>query len=312
MKKQNPEQPDDDASKDPLPLPVRQSSLWVWITPALSVAILAVVAWNFRSLDFDQLMAAVPKNPFFWVAFFAYYFTGITFDFIVFRWLWGIPLEGLIALARKNVSNELIVDYLGEAYFYSWARRKVPMEGSPFGAVKDVAILSALVANVFTLGMMAFVYPIAKDLNIGLTGSAVAASIGVIMVISIIVALFSRRIFSLGKKQLFEISLLHLARLVFTNGLLALCWSLALPDVAIGWWLVLATTKMLLSRLPLISNKDVIFAAVAVLAVGRDTEIQILIALITTLILMTHLTIGAALAVGDLVTLPPRKKDQQA
>ncbi|MBU0554478.1 MAG: hypothetical protein KKD64_14110 [Alphaproteobacteria bacterium] len=302
----------DDASKDPLPLPVRQSRLWIWITPALSVAILAVVAWNFRSFDIQQLHAAVPTNPFFWVIFFAYYFTGIIFDFLIFRWLWGIPAEGVIALARKNVTNELIVDYLGEAYFYSWARRKLRMESSPFGAVKDVAILSAVVANVFTLAMMAFVYPYARDFNIGLTSSALAGSIGVIMVISIIVALFSRRIFSLTRRQLIGISGLHVARLIFTNGLLALAWSIALPDVAVGWWLLLATAKMLLSRLPLISNKDVIFAAVAVLAVGRDTDIQLLIALMTTLILLTHLTIGAALAIGDLVTIAPKSKEAKA
>ncbi|MCW2349887.1 MULTISPECIES: hypothetical protein [unclassified Sphingobium] len=302
----------DDPSKDPIPLPVRQTSWWVWITPALSIAILAVVIWQFRSFRLDDLLQTIPANPLFWVAFFGYYFTGLAFDFIIFRWLWHIPGEGLIALARKNVTNELIVDYLGEAYFYSWARKKIKMEGSPFGAVKDVAILSAVVSNIFTLAMMALVYPYAKSLNLGITSSALAASVGVIMVVSLLVFVFSKRIFSLTRTQLWAISGLHFARLLVGNVLLAVVWSLALPDVALGWWLVLATVRMLLSRLPLISNKDIIFAAVAVFAVGQDSEIHILIALITTLILLTHLVIGAVLAIGDLATIRVGRKEKPA
>jgi hypothetical protein len=303
--------PLESADSDPLPLPVRQSSLWAWITPALSVAILAFVAWHFRNLDLDQLVAVVPRNPLFWVVFFAYYFTGTLADFAIFRWLWKIPSEGLIALARKNIGNELIVDYLGEAYFYSWARRKVTMEASPFGAVKDVAILSALVSNLFTLAMMALVWPYAKtfNFNFGLSNSALWTSVGVIITISLLVALFSRRLFSLSRAQLWGISGIHFLRLLIANALLAFAWSLALPEVPITWWLALATFKMLLGRLPLISNKDVAFAGFAVLVVGHDTEIQVLMAFMTALILATHLTLGAILAIGDLVTIHPSRRE---
>lgn len=295
---------------DPLPLPVRQSRFWVWVTPILSIAILVMVVWNFRDFPINDLIAAVPSNPLFWVVFFAYYFTGLIVEFLIFRWLWHIPGEGLIALARKNVTNELLVDYLGEAYFYGWARRKLKMDISPFGAIKDVAILSALVSNIFTLVMLACVYPYAKTFNLGFTSSALATSVGIMTAISLLVGLLSRRIFSLNRKQLWGISAIHMARLITTNALLALAWSIALPDVTLGWWLMLATAKMLLSRLPLISNRDVIFAAFAILAVGRDTEIQVLMTLIAMLILATHLFIGAALAIGDLVTIPRGKKAQ--
>ncbi len=289
--------------RDPPPLAVGQSQLWVWITPALSVAILAVVAWHFRTLDTRQLAAAVPTDPLFWLVFVAYYMSGLLVEFAIFRWLWGIPIEGLVALARKSIGNELLVDYLGEAYFYSWARKKVKMEGSPFGAVKDVAILSALVSNVFTLALMALVYPFASTVDLGFTGSALATSVGLVIIVSLGVAAFGKRIFSLNLKQLWVIAGLHLLRLILSNALLALAWSLALPKVALGWWLILATAKMLLSRLPLISNKDVVFAGFAILLVGHDTEITVLMAVMASLILITHLIVGAALAIGDFVTV---------
>lgn len=290
-------------SKDPLPLPVRQSAIWAWITPALSIAVLAVVAWHFRQFDFNQLVGSIPTNPLFWIVFVVYYFVGTINEFLIYKWLWKIPAEGLIALMRKNVSNGLLVDYLGEAYFYSWARRKVKMEGSPFGAVKDVSILSALVSNLATLALMIIVYPFAHRLDLGLSGQALAVSIGIIILISTAILAFGKRIFSLSKRQLWGISGMHFASLVIGNSLQAVAWSLALPEVPLSMWLLLATAKMLLGRLPLISNKDVLLVAFAIIVIGRDTEIQILLALMATLILGMHLILGAVLAIGDLVTI---------
>jgi hypothetical protein len=296
---------------DPEPLKTRSSKLLAWATPALSLAILAVVIWQFRHINFREIVAAVPTNPAFWFVFAAYYVIGILADFVIFRRLWGIPFEGLIALTRKSVSNALLVDYLGEAYFYSWARKKLNMATSPFGAVKDVAILSALVSNILTLVMMGLAYPYARQFNFGIAGTTIAASIGIVVIISILVMAFGKRLFSLTRAQLWWISGVHVVRLVASNLLLALAWSLALPDVALNWWLVLVTVNMLLSRLPLVSNKDVIFAGLVVFLVGRDTEVKLLMALMATLVLLTHLTVGAILAIGDLVTVNRAAKEEE-
>lgn len=297
--------------KDPLPLPVRRSQIWAWITPTISVIVLAMVLWHLRTVDFDALVRAVPTNPLFWIVFLSRYFVGIVTEFIIFRWLWHVPFEGLIALTRKNVINQLVVDYLGDAYFYTWARRKMKMVTAPFGAVKDVAILSSLVSNLLTLAMMAMVYRYTVALNLNTTGTTIAASVGIIVLISVLVVAFGKKLFSLDRQQLWGISGIHLVSLLLNNVLLAWAWSLALPDVAIGWWLMLATARMLISRLPLISNKDVIFAAVAIFAIGRDEDIQILIALTTTVTLLMHMGIGLLLAVGDLATIKGKPTEQQ-
>ena len=64
---------------------------------------------------------------------------------------WDMPAQADLGAAKdklkKLIGNELLLGYVGEVYFYDWARRHVKMEGSPFGAVKDVAILSALAGN---------------------------------------------------------------------------------------------------------------------------------------------------------------------
>ncbi|MEP6784656.1 MAG: hypothetical protein ABI898_02830 [Sphingomonadales bacterium] len=303
----NPNTPD---AGDPEPLKAGHNRWLAWATPALSVAILAVVVWQFRHINLNEIVAVIPTNPLFWVVFLVYFFAGPVADFIIFRRLWGIPFEGFIALLRKSVSNALLVDYLGEAYFYSWARKKMNMVTSPFGAVKDVAILSALVSNVVTIVMMVFAYPYAHQLNLGVSELLIAGSIGIVAVVSILVVAFGKRLFSLTRSQLWWVSGVHVARLVSTNLLLALAWSLALPDVALSWWLVLVTINMLLSRLPLISNKDVIFAGLVVFLVGRDDEVKLLMALMATLVLLANITVGVVLALGDLVTVNRGPKEE--
>ncbi len=288
---------------DPLPLAVRRSPLWRWATPALSIAILIAVVFQLRNLDFAQLKALVPANPLFWIVFAAYYFAPVTADFAIFRRLWGIPFEGFIALTRKLVSNELLLGYVGEVYFYSWARKKVAMTASPFGAVKDAAILSALVGNGCTLAMMAIAYPLIGNLRLGIATQTILISVGFVILVSVLVVVFGKRLFSLTKSELWMVAGIHFARIVATTGLAALAWSLALPFVALSWWVILATCRLLIARLPFLPNKDVVFAGVAVFLVGHDVEISQLMALMAVIILSTHLLVGALLAIGDFVTV---------
>ena len=291
---------------DPLPLAVRRSPLWRWATPVLSVAILAAVIYQLTSndlLDFARLRALVPTNPWFWIVFALYYFAPVVADFAIFRRLWRIPFEGFIALTRKLVSNELLFGYVGEVYFYSWARKKVAMDTSPFGAVKDAAILSALVGNACTLAMMAVAYPLIGNLQLGIASRTILVSVGFVILVSVLVVMFGNRLFSLTKSELWMVSGIHFARIVATTGLVALAWSLALPFVEFSWWVILATSRLLISRLPFMPNKDVVFAGVAVFLVGHDVEISQLMALMAVIILSAHLLIGGTLAVGDFVTV---------
>lgn len=288
---------------DPLPLAVRRSPLWRWATPALSVAILVAVTWQLRTLDIARVRELIPTKPLFWIVFATFYISGIGFDFLIFRRLWRVPAEAFVALTRKLVSNELLFDYVGEVYFYSWARKRLKMATSPFGAVKDVAILSALTGNAVTLVMLIAAWPFLDLLRLSIAGETLIASVGVIIGVSMLFLIFGKRVFSLTRAELWFVAAVQLVRIVVGTALNALLWSIALPNVPLDWWLLLATVRLLLSRLPLLANKDVLFAGVAVFLVGHDTDIQTLMALMATIILATHVVVGVGLALGDLFTL---------
>ncbi|MFM9976437.1 MAG: hypothetical protein ACKVOP_00120 [Sphingomonadaceae bacterium] len=288
---------------DPVPLDPKRSGWLRWVGPAMALAILVVVVLQLRQLELSEIIDVIPTNLLFWVVFALYYVSGPAFDWIIFRKLWGLPLSGLVALTKKLVSNELLFGYAGEVYFYSWARKKLKMATSPFGAVKDVAILSAMVGNAITLLMLALTWPLFQSLNLRIKGDAWLLSIGFIIATSTIILIFSKRLFSLNRRELGFVSVLHFVRTIVSTTLGGMAWAIALPIVPLGWWVMLATVRLLISRLPFLPNKDVVFAGVAVFLVGYDAEIGALMALWASLILLTHLVVGTVLATGDLLAV---------
>ena len=70
--------------------------------------------------------------------------------------------------------------------------------------------------------------------------------------------------------------------------LIALAWHFALPGVSIAMWLFLAAGRLLVSRLPLVPNKDLLFANFAILLIGQDQALSELVAFTAALTLLVH------------------------
>jgi hypothetical protein len=270
-----------------------RSSRWAALASmGVSLALLVAVALQFKDLDFAKVQGLIPASPLFWAAFAVYYLAGPVSEWVVYRRLWAMPVAGIGALLRKLVANELLLGYLGEAQFYAWARARTRLSEAPFGAIKDMTILSALVGNGATLVMLAFAWPYVSAGQLGMEGTTAFASLGVVLLTSLGILLFRRQLFTLPKADLWFISAAHLARIVVILIASAVMWHAVLPAVAITLWLVLATLRMLISRLPLMPNKDVVFAGITVLLLGKGADVAALMAMMAVLLLVAHLMIG--------------------
>jgi hypothetical protein len=266
-----------------------------------SVLIGLGVVLELRGMDLRQIVGLVPRSPLFWSVFAVYYLSGPVSEWFIYRRLWELPAGCMTALLRKLVCNELLLGYLGEAYFYTWARRKTQMSAAPFAAIKDVSILSALTGNAVTIVLLVASWPFIRSTPLGLENGAVMLSLLLVLVTSFVITLFRRRIFALDRKDLTFITLVHLARIGIMTGLSALLWHMALPEVTLNWWLFLATLRLLISRLPLIPNKDIVFASVAVIALGHETDVAALMTMMASAIVLVHLALGTGLVLNDLL-----------
>jgi hypothetical protein len=286
---------------DPKPL-VEKSRNWPsYFGPAVSLLILGAALWQLRDINFTKVADLVPTSPFFWAIFVISYFQAPFTDWIMFRRLWGLPFSGMGALLRKFVSNEILLGYLGEVYFYAWAKRHVTSVASPFGAIKDVTILSALTGNISTILMVVLAAPMIGQLNLGISSSTFAWSIAFVMGTSLLFLLLRRQLFTLPANDLWFIANVHFARIFSYAMLSALLWHLILPGISFTYWLLLATMRQLLSRLPFMPNKDVIFVSLATFFVGRDTEVSHAMLLIATLTVAAHFAVGLTVGLTGLL-----------
>ena len=255
----------------------------------LTVAMIAGLARELLSSGLSGLSRAVPASPLFYLFFGLLYLSPITGDYLIFRRLWGIPFAGFVALIKKRIANEVVFGYSGEALFYAWARSRATMVAAPVGAVKDVSILSAITGNAMTLAMIALAVPLVHHLLTPETLRLVGGSAAVTIAISLPFLLFSRRVFSLPRRTLWWVFGVHWVRLLAGQVLIALAWHYALPGVSMGLWLALAALRMLVSRLPLVPNKDLLFANFAILLIGQNAALSELMAFSAALTVLIHL-----------------------
>lgn len=286
---------------DPAPL-IRKDRNWPLIVgPLISFAIFVAAIYQLGNVDFATLWMLVPSGVGFWLLFFAYYFAAPLSEFVIFRRLWSLPLTGFPALLGKLVSNEILLGYLGEVYFYTWARRHASITNSPFGAIKDVSILSALTGNLFTLILVVLAAPLLGELHLHFSARAFVGSTVFVLLTSMVLLLFRNRLFTLPPRELWIVSGIHVLRIVAKTALAATMWHIMLPAVPLGWWLLLSALRQLLSRLPFLPNKDVVFAGLAAFFVGQDTQIVDAMTLMASLILAAHLCVGMCVGSYELI-----------
>lgn len=288
---------------DPLAdLPLRRPSrsLWTYLPLVISIAVFAAAIAQLRHLHVGDLATLLPRGPAFWLVFAGAYLAQPIADWIIFHRLWNLPAAGIVPLLRKFVANELVLGYSGELYFYAWARRHSRLTAAPFGAVKDVTVLSALTGNAATLLLLVLAFPLWKEIGLARAGGAVSLSVAFLLLTSVAMLLLRTRLFTLPRRELWMVAAVHTGRILLVTGLTALLWHLCLPAVGIAWWVLLATLRALVSRLAFLPNKDVAFAGIAVFLIGHDVEIGALMTLIAGLIVATHVAVGTLLAATEL------------
>ncbi|WP_174293407.1 hypothetical protein [Sphingomonas bacterium] len=259
--------------------------------PVLSVAVLAGALWQFHAINWHTMLAMVPRRPIFWIAFVLAHLAPIVADWLIYRRLWNIPASGMLPLARKMIGNNLLFGYAGEAYLYAWAKGR-GVCGAAFGAVKDVAILSAAVGNATTIVVTLIALPFMGAFGPSLPLWVLVPSLAIIAVPPLTALALRNKLFSRSGADLRYIAAVHGGRAAVSILMTGLLWQLALPAVALLTWVVLSALKLLVSRLPLISQKDVVFAGVSVALLGKGTDAAALIALMATLSIAADVMTG--------------------
>jgi len=257
----------------------------------------------FGQLHVAELFANLPTTAGFWALLAAAYLLAPMLEWIILRRLWRLGAAGFVPLLRKQVANELLLGYSGDAQFYLWARTAMPAQAAPFATLRDMSILSALAGNLATLVLMVLAYPTLSRLASGplLHGAVLATLVIVVSSLGIFAARRALFDFSLSRRAIAGVFLGHMGRIVAMLVLSACLWAALIPGATLGTLLVLGTMRMMLSRVPLIPGKDALFAGGALALTGSDMKIAGALAIIAALMIGLHALVGLVTGVDDVL-----------
>ncbi|KAB7648393.1 hypothetical protein [Polymorphobacter fuscus] len=266
----------------------------------MSAIILGLLAQAIFDVGWRQLVAVTPTRPLYWLLFLAFYFLQPLVDWEIFRHWWRLGWRTLAMFLKRRVMNEALFSYAGDAFMMAWAATRfkiaftpddaaAPKLGrgdgpgshaaeAPIAAIKDVAIMSGLAGNLFTLLMLILAVVLGGEtiLNSEVDPTTVRRMIigfALLIALSLTIVFNRNRLLTLTVAANMRSFWLHLFRVSAMHFLLVATWFVALPAIGVGTWLVLGALRLVIGRMP-VPNKELLFAALAVDLTG-DASVQV-------------------------------------
>lgn len=240
-----------------------------WGIPLL---LLGIVVYGLTKVGWSNIYKSRPTAWSFYLVLLVPFFVQPIADLFIYRRLLGVGKKlPLWIFLRKRCMNSIMVDYSGEVYFFLWARRNLKIKDSTLlHAVKDSNVLSASV-GLIVLWLMVLVLLVAGVVKIPVVSRStwwVVALGSVPLILAVALFLGHKKLTRTSRKDMVHTFSLHFLRAISVMGLEYLQWwfSAALPTS--GDCLKFVALRLLVTRLPLIPNKELIFVGVGVAAAG--------------------------------------------
>lgn len=241
-----------------------------WAQRLLTLGIVGYLVVRFSQIGWGEILRELPTNGWFYAIFLLLYATLPVSESVIYRIAWGTPFwRNLPVFIKKRVYNKDFLGYSGEAYLFAWARRHVALPARRIlGIIKDNVVLSGFGSTVFAVVLLAAFLAVGNVEALGISRDrgmlyfVIAAA--ALVVLGLLGTRFRGRLFSLPGRVLVLVFGLHFGRLAAMNVLQVVQWDLVIPEV--GWqsWFVFLAAQVVISRLPLLPARDLLFLGASV------------------------------------------------
>jgi hypothetical protein len=264
----------------------------------MTCALLTFVAWRLFHIGWNNILHHLPISALFFASLFVCYLIQPVGDFLIYKRIWHLRWRDVIVFFRKRSLNEAVMDYSGEAYLFTWAKRLNVESGVDIArTVRDVNLLSGVVSNLTTLAILAIILLTGASEKIFKVNAAIANDVflggAAIIATAAIVVGFRRFFLSMsGDMQIYAVLMHTIRNLLVMVATLAL-WHFAVPAIAATDWLVFFGVQLLAYRFPFIPNRDLLMAGVGMaLAASLGTA--------ATAVASMFATVGALFLISNL------------
>ncbi len=298
---------------------LQSGKMALWLRAVFIAAIIGYLGVKIADIGWQDVFRSLPANPFFYLIFIVIYLALPVSEIFIYQRLWHMPLGRYAAFfLRKQVYNAALVGYSGEMVFCFWAQDHLGLAAhKALSAIKDNNILSAMASNLVTVILVAAFFLSGKLdlLSAGTPGVMVTflGGLGFVLVVSLLFARFRKRLISLPGRQAVFVFGVHLARVSLVAALQVLQWHLVIPQAPVSVWLAFLTAQFVLTRIPFLPNKDLVFLGLTLNLTGLVNAPQAVVAglfvAFGALMQLANLTVyGAALASDALGSAIRRRK----
>jgi hypothetical protein len=244
-------------------------AIFRWGIPS---ALLVLVGYALTRVGWAKILDARPASLGFYAILLLPFFVQPICDMLIYRYLLGVGRAlPLTALLRKRYMNTIMLDYSGEVFFFFWARKNLKVkDGLLLHAVKDSNVLSAS-AGLVALWLMLLVLVLGGVVKVPMlqaTSWTVVLLGSIPLVLGLALFAGGRRLTDLSRGAILTTFAIHLFRCILGLWLEYLIWWLSGALPTSGDCLAYVALHLLVTRLPLIPNKNLIFVGVGMAAVG--------------------------------------------
>jgi len=257
---------------------------------AVLITLVFYLGYRILQVGVAELLASLPTSPLFYIIAVCLYLALPVSDAIGYRLIFHhLPLwRAFAAFLRKRVYNKDVVGYSGEIYLFLWFKRALGIdEKQAFHAVKDYNLVSSICATTWAITVLAAIVLTGSIEVIAdyvahpryyLLGGTVAVAVAAFLLYQ-----FRRRLLGTPIRRIAGIAVVHVARLALVSVLRVVQWMVVLPGTPLATWLTLLAAEIVLTRLPFLPSKDLLFAGAAfTLAPLLDLPTAPLIAMLVT------------------------------
>ena len=283
---------------------------------ALLAGVFAYLVWRLTDIGWGAVLTALPATPLFYLLFALRYSVLPLTEVVIYQRLWSKKLfQHVPVFFRKRVFNMGVLDYSGEAYFLVWARNTLKLNDKEiFGAIRDSNVLSAVSSNLLTIAFL--VIFVSMGLDETLTASD--ANGWLYLFAAGFIAIFLTAIIVTFRRQLIGVSVslagwllgVHSGRMLLIMLLMGAQWASALPEVPWTLWLMFLTAHLVLNRLPLLPNKDLMLLGLAVgltsYVDGPEAALAAVFVASSALTQLAHLAVFSATSSLDHGSIPSK------
>ncbi|MEI7789924.1 MAG: hypothetical protein WCJ15_02010 [Alphaproteobacteria bacterium] len=269
-----------------------------WGIPA---ALLLIIGRRLTELGWREIWTARPANPGFYLLLVLQFFLQPFGDYFVYRNLWGgTSTPPMSVILRKRLMNTFMLDYSGEAYFYLWAQSRLKLApGMLVHAIKDSNLLSggAGLAMVYVMLLMLLLTGgLALPAVVGAHAWLYALVGTVPLLLCLVLVLGHRKFTALSRRQIAVTFGIHFTRCLLVLAVEFGLWELsgALPSAVAC--LQFVALRLVVTRLPLVPNKDLIFVGAGIAAAGLANVSVTPVAMVLVILAAADLILAATVA----------------